>query len=178
VEIRTCRAPMSLRRGRTEATARRSAFTLIELLAVIAILGMFASVATVVVRGSISAARHQLDWQRLRSMDVTLRAQCRRLKRPATLQVDLDTGNWERHMVGMQSLRLIETTSLDEVSNRGQVVRTGQATLFYRADGTSDSYAVRLNGDIDNQWRLSCGGSGQWVEGVSRDTVRALQRVQ
>ncbi len=169
---------MSRRPRRTETTAKRSAFTLIELLAVIAILGMFASVATLSVRGSISAARHQLEWQRLQSMDVTLRAQCRRLKQPATIQVDLDTGTWERHMAGMQPLRLIETASLNQVSNRGQVIRTGQATLFYRADGTSDSYAVRMNGDTDSQWRLSCGGTGQWVEGVSHDTVRALQRGQ
>ena len=178
MEIRTCRAPMSLRPSRTEAGVTRSAFTLIELLAVVAILGMFASVATVVVRGSISAARHQLEWQRLQSMDATLRAQCRRLKQPATLQVDLDTGMWERHMAGMQPLSLMEISSLDAITNRGQVIRTGQATLFYRADGTSDSYAVRLDGDPDNQWRLTCGGTGQWVEGVSHDTIRALQRGQ
>ena len=128
MEIRTCRAPMSLRPSRTEAGVTRSAFTLIELLAVVAILGMFASVATVVVRGSISAARHQLEWQRLQSMDVTLRAQCRRLNRPATLQVDLNTGTWERHMAGLQPMRLLETSSLAGIANRGQVVRTGQAT--------------------------------------------------
>ncbi len=178
MEIRIYPVRTVRQQRKTESTAIRSAFTLIELLAVIAILGMFASVATVVVRGSVSAARHQLDWQRLQSMDVTLRAQCRRLKRPATLQVDLDTGTWERHMAGLQPLRLAETSSLDGIANRGQVMRAGRATLFYRADGTSDSYAVRLAADADNQWRLVCGGSGQWIEEVSHDTVRALQRGQ
>ena len=176
MEIRTCRAPMSQRPRRTEVTAPRAAFTLIELLAVIAILGMFASVATVVVRGSISVARQQLEWQRLQSMDVTLRAQCRRLNKTATLQVDLDTGTWERHMAGLQPLRLAETSSLDGIANLGQVMRSGRATLFYRADGTSDSYAIRLAADETHEWRLVCGGSGQWIEEVSHDTVRALQR--
>ena len=176
MEIRTCRALMSQRLRRIEATAPRAAFTLIELLAVIAILGMFASVATVAVRDSISAARQQLEWQRLQSLDITLRAQCRRLNKSATLQVDLDTGTWERHIAGLQPLRLAETSSLDGIANRGQVMRAGRATLFYHADGTSDSYAVRLTADADNQWLLVCGGSGQWIGEVSHDTLRALQR--
>ena len=112
----------------------------------------------------------------MQSLEITLRAQCRRLNKSATLQVDLDTGTWERHIAGLQPLRLAETSSLDGIANRGQVMRAGRATLFYHADGTSDSYAVRLTADADNQWLLVCGGSGQWIGEVSHDTLRALQR--
>ncbi len=53
----------------------------------------------------------------------------------------------------------------------------GSVTVFYRADGTSDSFGVRMPGDSVSQWRFVCGGTGQWIEGVSHDTIRSLQQV-
>lgn len=169
--------PTAPQPSRTDARPTRRAFTLVELLAVIAILGMFASVTTIVVRGSISAAREQLDWQRVQSMDAQLRAQCRRLRQPATVRLNLDTGTWERRTVGMQPLRVAETRSLKALLSHGQVARSGEVTVVYRADGTSDSYAVSMSEVGPQQpWRLVCGGTGQWVEELSHETVRTLQQ--
>ena len=153
----------------------RCGFTLIELLAVLAILAMFAAVATLSFQGAISASRQQLEWQQLVSMDTTLRMQCRRLRQPATLRVNVQEGTWVRHLPGMSPLRLAQTSRLQAISSHGQAVQSGEVALSYRADGSSNSFAVQWVGDDENRWRLVCGGTGQWIDGVSHDAVRTLQ---
>lgn len=171
----TCRTPIHQRPRIRPHLGHRAAFTLIELLAVVSILGLFAAVATVSVRGSITAARQQLEWQRLQTMDTTLRAQCRRLRQPATVRVSLEDGTWERRIAGMQPLQIAETSRLKAISTQGKVSRSGEVTLFYRADGTSDSYAVWISEGSKQPWKLVCGGTGQWVEELSHEAVRTLQ---
>lgn len=174
--MRTCPVPMLRRRRNRRFPENRSAFSLIELLAVVAILGLFAAVTTISLRGSLFVSRQQSEWQQLQSMDSTLRAQCRRLRQPAALRVDLSTGVWDRHISGMTPLRVNETRHLQAVSTHGQAAQSGEVTIFYRADGTSDSYAVQLTGDGASQWRLVCGGTGQWIEDTSHETLRTLLR--
>lgn len=171
----TCRTRIRQQPRTRSLPSQRAAFTLIELLAVVAILGLFAAVASISVRGSITAARQQLKWQRLQTMDTTLRAQCRRLRQPATVRVNLDDGTWERQTSGMQPLRIAETSHLTAISTHGLISRTGEVTLMYLADGTSDSYAVLMSEGTKQRWKLVCGGTGQWIEELSHEAVRTLQ---
>lgn len=173
--IRICQVRM-LRQPRSSLYFNdRRGFTLIELLAVVAILGMFAAMATLSLQGAITASRQQLEWQQLISMDATLRAQCRRLRQPATLRVNVQEGVWVRHLSGMPPLQMAQISRSRAISSHGQAAQSGEVTLSYRADGSSDSFAVQWVGDDENRWRLVCGGTGQWIEGVSHDAVRTLQ---
>ena len=175
VPIKTCRVPIVPPPRRIESPASRRGFTLVELLAVVAILGMFASVAMLVVRRPMAAASEQLAWEQLRSTDSMLRTLCRRQRRSASLTINLDEGTCERHVEGIAPLRLPGNVLLESLLVKGLVVRRGSVTLFYRADGTSDSFGVRLPGDPETQWRFVCGGTGQWLEGVTHDAIRSLQ---
>lgn len=75
----------------------------------------------------------------------------------------------------MQPQRIAETSRLKAISTHGLICRTGEVTLRYLADGTSDSYAVWMSEGTKQRWKLVCGGTGQWVEELSHEAVRTLQ---
>lgn len=153
----------------------RTAFTLVELMAVVVLMGLVALSVGYSVRPSLAAAHQASALQRLRAIDRTIREQC--VQRGAAqdlwisgmsrLELRVPATNESRLLDGQLPIRRILTPSSES---------TGEAIgLRYRPDGSSPTFAVELGTPaIASRFVVFLGGSGQVLE---FDDVVAVQDV-
>ncbi len=152
------------------------AFTLLELMAVIAILGLIGSAVSVSLTDAAARSRVQTTIQQIQSFD----AQCRRLARThgggeATFDTYENTalfGSTEG-VDSLSSIRRVFASSIRSIDVIGQTVQI--ESVRFAPNGSSPSYIVELDlADERNTRRLLfAGGTGhtQFVEeGVRADS--------
>ncbi len=153
---------------------RRRGFTLVELMAVMVVLGLLASVTVWSVRSQVATARNQLALDQLTLADRQLRDHARRVARPVDLIVDLDSGRLFRAPAGTTSpaqwAPLEDSLPLESLLLNGQKFTSRQVAVRFRGDGTSPSYAIRLKSVAkgkskasENEWIVFVGRTGQRV---------------
>lgn len=160
-------------RPRRQSSRVRRGFTLVEMLAVVCLLGVMALGATLTLRAPLGAARRQLTLERIAAWDAQMRERCRRHRTAAALEVDATTGAWWR-VDGAGSVLAFEGMPLRDFRVGRRESRVGRPGVMFRADGGSDSYAIRLSGAPTDRWHLVCGGTGKWTEVNDESLAKVL----
>ena len=144
---------------------RRSAFTLIETLAVIALLAVLTAAVTVSLSGATRAARVEDVAERLVAFDRTTRDVARRFARTPALRFELNRGTVRRTdgereptpfaLGGGAGVRVTR------VVVGGETVGYGEVSVPFSERGQSPSYAVLLSGSSGERWVAFAGLTGQ-----------------
>lgn len=151
------------------ASERPAAFTLVELSVVLLILGLLAGAMAIRTREAIRGGELALATTRLRSFDQMLRERAQKSGEPIDLVLDIE--NQSAHTQGSagrdrpQDGRTEIPIHLEEVLVANGRVRSGQRVMRYFADGTSETYAIRLKTDRKRSaFVLIAGWTGQFLE--------------
>lgn len=163
-------------------TRAQPGFTLIETLAVLALLGLLATVVTVSLAGPRSAARIGAVVADLGACDRTVRERARGSNRPVRLRIDLDGGTvWRAEALGGDGgdggdgganggrrnaaeallLRLPAGYRFAGVVTPAGRTSAGTVEVACSGAGLSPSYAVHLSCPGQDRWVLVAGLSGQ-----------------
>jgi prepilin-type N-terminal cleavage/methylation domain-containing protein len=155
-------------------------FTLLELIAVLALLATLVIAGRFTLRGPLAKARLEQALERLADLDGQARAEARRFRRPVELTFDLDaaaagfklsaddSAAWRRRTAAGQLVRI------DQARAGGQRAADGQLRVWVSPWGQSEPYAVRLavgDGGRYAAWLLILGVSGQGVKCWDNTTV-------
>ena len=156
------------------------AFTLLELLVVLTIMGLLAAVAVVRLQGPLHAARAGDVAGRIAFTDGQVRSHSRRFARPSRLVYDLDENSAYAESdtpggVRQYHFALPDTVRLAAVRMARGDVERGKATIEVTSDGHTPTYAVRLDSDDRHgQWLLFSGLTGQVTKLKAQADVQEL----
>lgn len=148
-------------------TSHRRAFTLLELLGVVAILGLLAGVVGTSFGGR-GRVRLQQAEETLRNADVWVRQLTEQCHEPVRLRINLNEqlmvaqtqGNQtepiERRFGFPRNVEIIRVLTTREERSSGEVV------VNYNRRGASDSFAVQIESTHgERRWVVFAGGTGQ-----------------
>lgn len=162
----------------------RNGFTLIELMVVVAIIGLIT--ATVIVRFSGSLRRARLEWAigRFVATESGLRNQTARHARGGRLSLELGTRELRRAFGGRkQEATTIDLGSGVEVRtflSKTRDVSSGQVVVDYTEQGTTETFAVEIEtpGE-ESRWLVFAGLTGQITRlEEERDVEKLLEAVR
>jgi prepilin-type N-terminal cleavage/methylation domain-containing protein len=150
---------------------KRSAFTLIELMAVLAIMSMLVAVAAVSLKGVCRAARIQHAIEQFLAFDHRVREHATLHGTRGTITIDLDkntVASMSRDTSGRPvtiELPLGGAARIDHVRVGRRAIDYGRATITVTDRGATPTYAARLCGvDGSTRWLLFAGLTGQTTE--------------
>ena len=143
-----------------------SAFTLIELLAVIVLLGIISTAAALTFRSSIQSASSTDAINQLKYLDSTARQRAQRFNQPVELIFDLTNATISRREGSKRNdesftASLPRGFSIDQINIAGNSIFNGEARVQCSPTALTPSYAVHLIGPNFDQWLLFAGLSGQ-----------------
>ena len=145
------------------AMNRRAGFTLIEVLACVALLVILCTIAGLSLRGRQGRGEMELAVEQIRFADVQARERARRSGQEVHLRFDLEQGGgvWVESVNGAESVRLPEGCRVARVYSSGRAVREREATIACSAGGCSRSYGVLIVGaSKEERWILVTGLTG------------------
>ncbi len=147
------------------ASAKRG-FSLIELVVVLVLMAVIASLATLSLRGVIARQRLGRAIEVIEQFDTALRRSARDQRRQVAGVIDRGRGRLTVDPSGdpSRTYTLPRQVSIDAI-RFGPVSssRTG-SQIIANADGSSPSYALRLASGDTRRWIFLVGGSGQVVD--------------
>jgi type II secretion system protein H len=154
-------------------------FTLVELVAVLTIVAIFAGAASLSLRGPRQAARLESAVERLTMVDRQLREHARHYGRSEQLTICPNTGriaavahDGRKTPIAPFQLdgRVIEQVAIGERRSD-----CDEVTIDYTGQGRSATFAVRLRGpEGKSHWLLFAGATGQMVRIEDEKTVEEL----
>jgi prepilin-type N-terminal cleavage/methylation domain-containing protein len=152
----------------TRRRSPTSAFTLIETLAVIALLAVITAAAAVSLSGARRAADLDGVADRFIAIDRATREMARRLGTRPTLRFELNGGTVRRlHDVGAAESRAtpisLDGARVARLIVRGESIGHGEAAVPFSDGGRSPSYAVLLVNGAGQRWVAFAGLTGQAV---------------
>ena len=156
----------------------RTGFTLIEIAAVIAVMGILAGAAVLSLAHTVSQRRFESVCQQLEEADRLVRSAARRSGQVQELIFDLDNHAvlWRTSTATLPSpvqappyaedfklTALLRLTDTDElvIRTREQCSDSGQVAIGYCAMGYSPSYSLELRRGKQRRWMIVSGLSGQ-----------------
>ena len=155
---------------------RRRAFSLIELVVVLVLMAVMASVATISIRGAVVRQRLSRAAEVVEQFDTALRRQARYQRRKVVGVIDrsqgrmtVDPGN-DRPI----SFELPNHTSIDSIRFGRSRPSRSDSRVLADSDGSSTSYAVRLSVGETKRWVLLIGGTGQVIHDLTDRSVASL----
>jgi prepilin-type N-terminal cleavage/methylation domain-containing protein len=145
---------------------RGSAFTLIELLAAILLLGIISTAAALTFRSSLQSASATNAIDQIKYLDSTSRQRATRFNQPVEIIFDLTNSTLSRREGSKRNdesftASLPRGYSIDQVNIAGNSIFNGQASIPCSPAGLTPSYALHLIGPNFDQWLLFAGLSGQ-----------------
>lgn len=161
---------------------RRSAFTIVELAAVMALLAILTSAVAMTLRPSLDQARQNAFVRRIGALDSRLRDQARRQNRLLVLAIDIEEGEvfHEDSDGKTRAIRLGNSVRIDQFRMADKSVDAGQVRISISPLGRSDSYALRLRGSSGRkQWLVVFGLTGQTLtfdEDLDADEALSIAR--
>ena len=143
--------------------ARRTAFTLIEIMLAVVLLALLASAAAMSFTQPLRAARAQDAIELFRSFDETARQSARRFGQPITLTFDFESSTLSRVENGsvVYRSRLPHDCRLQEIRTGTRRTSDGEISLPCSTLGITGTYAVRVSGPGFDRWLLFSGLSGE-----------------
>jgi prepilin-type N-terminal cleavage/methylation domain-containing protein len=160
----------------------RSAFTLIELMAVLVLVGLVS--ATTMLRFGSTTHRAQFEWslERMMASDRLLRNHCVTCGQPGHLKFEIGTSRLER-VFGARR----DDSSAVELGTRLRITRflaakrhveTGKVEVDYDSYGHSETFAIEIEGPGDQSaWILVAGLTGQTRRLEDRRDVERILEV-
>lgn len=176
------KSPKILRIGRR--WRRTSAFTLIELLAVLVIVGLITAVASIRLSGTAQAARLEWAIQRLAAEDTLMRTHAAASGRAAHLRVQLGTGRLIRDFGDRREkaspVDLGQNLQVSRFLSAARDIETGDASIDYSPSGTCQTFAVELKGPGNRSILMLFAGITGQVTRIEdgRDVSRILQAMR
>lgn len=162
------------------------AFTLIEMIVVLAIMGMLAAVVVVSLRGPLQAGRLQSACEQIVMVDRQLRQRNVKNDRPLEMTIDLKTSelktiDLEGSDTLARSVKFGHSIRIDRFVSADRQADYGLVSVRYGKQGQSPTYAVRISsGSGLHQWLLFAGLTGKvyWIENEEeiQSTIRLLTR--
>jgi len=165
---------------------RRVAFTLIEMLVVLALSAILAAIVSVSLIGSYRTARADDVAGRIANYDRLAREYSRRFGRRVRVIFDLsrdtitrapgeESENSRDNIGGV--LHLPSMFHLDRVVTVGGTVTNGQASITCSADGQTPSYAIRLtDAKGTHYWMVTAGLTGKTLQVNDEQEVQDIFR--
>ena len=159
---------------------RGRGFTMIEILAVMVLLGLAAGVVAVNIRGPMRRASLEEVVGRIVDFDGQTRAIARRQGRPLRLRVDLYAGRLARtdaesgEELGAPAV-VPGGWRIEKLRVRDEQIGSGTATLSGSRRGLSPSYALLLVGPHgERRWLLCAGLSGHFTQCESYEEIENI----
>ncbi len=156
-----------------------SAFTLIEMLVAVVLLGIISTAAALSFRSSIHSASATDATAQIKYLDSTSRQRAQRFNQPVQIIFDLTNSTLSRREGNKKSepsftASLPRGFSIDEVNIAGQSTFNGENAVTCSPAGLSPSYAVHLVGPDFDRWLLFAGLSGQMTLIKNEATVQDI----
>jgi prepilin-type N-terminal cleavage/methylation domain-containing protein len=156
-----------------------SAFTLIESLIAIVLLGIISTAAALTFRSSLQSATTTDALGQIKYLDSSARQRAGRFNQPVELIFDLTNATLSRREGGKRNdesftASLPRGFSIDQINIAGQSTFDGEATLTCSPIGLTPSYAIHLIGPNFDQWLLFAGLSGQMTLIKDEETVQDI----
>ncbi len=168
---------MSVARKKDVVAARR-AFSLIELIAVMAILGVVAGIVAYSVRGHTDRARIQATLDLIESIDRQARITAQRLRTPNPIDIDVARAEIQS-LDGSGQWRKVQLSpvTIEQVRTRRNSSEQGTLEVVVSANGQSPDYAVCIATASGNRaWLVFLGASGQCIRTQNPNEVQRLIR--
>jgi prepilin-type N-terminal cleavage/methylation domain-containing protein len=139
------------------------AFTLIEVMAVVIIMGMLTTAAALTFARPLAAARARNADQQLRSLDSSARQYARRFGKPVEIVFDFSAQTVFRRErdEAVFAVRLPGGCRIEQIRTTGRGESLGEISIPISASAMSRSYAVHLIGQDLDHWLVFAGLSGQ-----------------
>jgi prepilin-type N-terminal cleavage/methylation domain-containing protein len=166
----------------SRAEARRSAFTLIELLAVLVLIGLVS--ATAMLRFSGTTRRAQFEWslERVKATDHLLRAHSITCGTPGHLEFVIGSGRLDRFFGAKR-----DSPSAVDLGSRMRItgflapqrhVENGKVEIAYDPYGHSETFAIEVEGAGEQSaWLLFAGLTGETRRFEDRRDVEHILEV-
>lgn len=155
------------------------AFTLIELLAVIVLLGIISTAAALTFRSSLQSASSTEAVAQFKYLDSTSRQRAQRFNQPVELIFDTSNGTISRREGSKRNdesftASLPRGFSIDAINVAGNSIFNGEASITCSPTGLTPSYAIHLIGPNFDQWLLFAGLSGQVTLVKDEETIQDI----
>ena len=163
----------------------RGAFTLVELLAVILIVGLIAATVAFRMTGLTHKARFEWGVGQLVNLDAALRSHAKNHGRTSKLEFELGTGQVKRAYgktnADVKTELLGSNLAIRRFVSQSRDTTSGRPTVEYSPEGTSSTYAVELiyAGNAKQPiWLVFVGATGR-VERLEeeREVIRLVKTV-
>lgn len=156
-----------------------SAFTLIETLVVVVLLGIISTAAALTFRSSLQSAASTDAIEQIKYLDSTSRQRARHFNQPVQIIFDLANSTLSRREGGKRNqdsftASLPRGFSIDQINIAGQSTFNGEISLTSSPAGFTPSYAAHLIGPNFDQWLLFAGLSGQLTLINDEQTVQDI----
>jgi type II secretion system protein H len=160
----------------------RRAFTLIELIVVVALAAIMATIVTVSLAGNLRAARAEDAAQSIGTSDRLAREYARHFGRPVRLVFDLSQSTFTREAVAdandasqNSTLHLPPGLHLARLVTATTDTTAGQVAIPCSAAGQTPSYALLLtDGRREQHWTVTAGLTGQTSTASDENEVRDI----
>ena len=152
----------------------RRAFTLIEIIVVVLVLGLLTTLAAWSYSGPLRRAQFDEAVEQIRYLDATTRQLARDSGRPVTIALDIDTSAVSRHEQArgaptVYRAPLAPGARIERVRTAAQDRTGGTAQIEVSPLGLSPSYAVLVAGPKWRRW-VFISGLGAQVRVISDDS--------
>jgi prepilin-type N-terminal cleavage/methylation domain-containing protein len=162
-------AALASRENAAPTRGRAAAFTLIETMVAIVLMGLLAGGVVLSLASPLQSSRRADAVESVRSFDATARVSAGTTGRPVRLEFDLANSTLTRldgpDLADVRSRNAIpQGFSIDDVRIGGQDVSVGRVIVDISANGWSRTYQVHLCGPRTDTWIVFAGLTGQASE--------------
>lgn len=156
-----------------------SAFTLLETLAALLILGLLASAITLSFRAPLNRAKGTQAIEQVRFADTAARAHARKFARPAELTIDFDDNTLSRHDPAtgdpISQTQIPAPWRIAELRTAHNSHDTARHTIRFSSSGLTQSYAIKLSGPRDqSRWVLFAGLSPDSTIDLDDEQIQSI----
>jgi prepilin-type N-terminal cleavage/methylation domain-containing protein len=149
------------------------AFTLIEMLVVLALSAILAGIVSVSLAGSFHTARAQDVAGNIATYDRLSREYFRKFGRSGSLVFDIARQTITR--VDSAPLRLPSTLHFSQIVTADKTTTSGEVSIACSSDGQTPSYALDLTDDTGKHyWMVTAGLTGRTIQVENEQEVRDI----